>query len=640
MLDLDDFKHVNDTHGHLAGDEVLMKAASLMTQSLREVDIAARYGGEEFALILPDTPRLGAFVVADRIRKRVDEYFRRRKGGPAVTMSGGVATFPDDATDLEQLIKRADEGLYRAKAEGKNRVTVMSGERRHHPRVDVTHRVTVRTDGPAAAARAKNISEGGLLVSMGAAGPGGHSDRPHAAATWPGPGRRAGRGGAGRSPRVPRPDALRPRPALPGRARRYAPASPAAPDLRRLARTAGPGPLQWERAASRRCHRPHPDPLHHRGRLRARRPRATAPATPGAGPATSATSPDAATEPPLVRDIVLEGITAYPPRTVYRAIVLRPGGRLRRDPATYAADLERRYQARGYLGARVGAAWDAGRGVLTLRADEGRLRELDVTGVEGGAESQARALLALKTGEVLTEKDVRAGLRRLQDGSGGAFRLAGEPAYTVEALAEGVRLKVAVAPVHTGLRVRIQGPDLSPLRNRVEGLAPGAGVELTLFDQAALEHARVYARAAYGFKSHDTRFVLGAQRPFAGRRLVLGYEFHDLTDTDDAFRKYPVELTPGVVRVAAITEDYFRRRGTRPTPSCVRPRASTSVPPIVATASRACPSSPTIPSSSSSARHGSTRKSTRARGMPCSSPRAGQRAGRCTRARSRSATRS
>jgi hypothetical protein len=263
----------------------------------------------------------------------------------------------------------------------------------------------------------------------------------------------------------------------------------------------------------------------------------------------------------VVRDIVLEGITALPPAAVYRAIVLRPGGRLRRDPATYASDLERRYQARGFPGARVSASWDEGRGVLTLRADEGRLRELDIAGAEGGAEAQARTLLGLEVGEVLTEKDLRAGLRRLQDGSGGAFRLEGEPAYTVEPLAEGVRLRVAVAPVQTKLRVRIQGPDLSPLSNRVEGFAPGAGVELTVFDPAALEHARVYARAAYGFKSKDPRFALGAQRPFAGQRFVLGYEFHDMTDTDDAFRKYPVELPSGVVRVLAITEDYFRRRG-------------------------------------------------------------------------------
>jgi diguanylate cyclase (GGDEF)-like protein len=166
MLDLDDFKRLNDTRGHLEGDHVIMKSAALVAQSLREIDIAARYGGEEFAVILPDTPRMGAFVVADRIRRRVEEHFRRRRGGPAVTLSGGVATFPDDATDLQQLVKRADEGLYRSKAEGKNRVTLIGGERRRHPRVTVSHRVTVNADGRRAAARAKNLSEGGLLVSV------------------------------------------------------------------------------------------------------------------------------------------------------------------------------------------------------------------------------------------------------------------------------------------------------------------------------------------------------------------------------------------------------------------------------------------------------------------------------------------
>ena len=293
-----------------------------------------------------------------------------------------------------------------------------------------------------------------------------------------------------------------------------------------------------------------------------RRPPATEPSAPGASSAPSSAAPGTESpEAPLVREIVLEGITAYTPQTVYRAIVLRPGGRLKRDPATYASDLERRYQARGYLGTRVGATWDADRGVLTLRADEGRLRELDVTGVDGAAETQARALLSLKIGEVLTERNVRAGLRRLEDGSGGAFRRAGEPPYSVEPLTEGVRLKVSVETVRTKLRVRIQGPDLSPAGNRVEGFSPGAGVDLTLFDPAALDHARVYGRVAYGFASETWRFALGAQRPFAGHRLVLGYEFHDMTDTDDAFRKYPIELGPGIVRFAAISEEYFRRRG-------------------------------------------------------------------------------
>jgi diguanylate cyclase (GGDEF)-like protein len=167
MLDVDDFKAINDTYGHLQGDHILMKSATLVTQSLREIDIAARYGGEEFAVILPDTPRTGAFVVADRIRRRVEDHFRRRKDGPQVTLSGGVATFPDDAADLEQLIQRADEGLYRSKAQGKNRVTLAGGERRRHPRRAVTHRVTVSAEGRVAAARAKNLSEGGVLVSVG-----------------------------------------------------------------------------------------------------------------------------------------------------------------------------------------------------------------------------------------------------------------------------------------------------------------------------------------------------------------------------------------------------------------------------------------------------------------------------------------
>jgi diguanylate cyclase (GGDEF)-like protein len=166
MLDLDDFKRLNDTRGHLEGDRVLVKAAQVVTENLREIDIAARYGGEEFALILPDTPRMGAFVVTDRIRRCVQEQFRRRKGAPAVTVSAGVATFPDDAPDVEKLIKRADEGLYRSKADGKNRVTLVGGERRRHPRIAVTHRVTLNADGQVAAARAKNLSEGGLLLSL------------------------------------------------------------------------------------------------------------------------------------------------------------------------------------------------------------------------------------------------------------------------------------------------------------------------------------------------------------------------------------------------------------------------------------------------------------------------------------------
>ena len=260
-----------------------------------------------------------------------------------------------------------------------------------------------------------------------------------------------------------------------------------------------------------------------------------------------------AADAPVVRDVVLEGVAAFPPAVVYRAIVLRPGGPLRREVSTYASDLERRYQSRGYLAAHVSADWDPQAAVLTLHVEEGRLREVTLTGVEGGAEKQARALLALAPGQVLTEKDLRAGLRRLQDASGGAFRLVGDPAYTVEPMPDGVRLRLGVAPVHTHLRIRLQGPDLSPLHDRVEGTAPGAGLELTVFDPGALQHARVYARGAYGFTSHDPRFAFGAERPFGGQSFLVGYEFHDMTDTDDYFRRLPVEFTAGVPHTIAIT---------------------------------------------------------------------------------------
>jgi hypothetical protein len=287
--------------------------------------------------------------------------------------------------------------------------------------------------------------------------------------------------------------------------------------------------------------------------------------TPGPSPSpaaaaesTGATAPTASG--PLVREIVLEGVSALTPEAVYSAIRLRPGGRLRRAPPDVAADLEQRYRTRGYLGARVGAVWDADRGVLTLRADEGRLREVTFEGVEGPTEERVRALMALVPGAILEEKHVRSALGRIEDGSAGAFRLA-DPPYVVEPLPEGVRLRVAVTPVRARVRVRLQGPDPSPLHTRVEGTAPGGGLDLTLFDPASLDHAHVYALGAYAFSSHDWRFALGAQRPFAAHRLVLGYEFHDLTDTDDVFRRFPVTPPPGRVHVLAIMEDYYRRRG-------------------------------------------------------------------------------
>ena len=164
FLDLDDFKRVNDLRGHVEGDRVLMKAAAIVRDSVREIDVAARYGGEEFAVLLPDTSRLGALVVAERIRQRVEARFSR--GRVAVTISGGMAIYPDDAGTPADLIVQADRGLHRAKAEGKNRVLLPHGERRRHRRRASPEGLTLATTQSPSPERIKNVSEGGLLVSL------------------------------------------------------------------------------------------------------------------------------------------------------------------------------------------------------------------------------------------------------------------------------------------------------------------------------------------------------------------------------------------------------------------------------------------------------------------------------------------
>ena len=125
MLDIDYFKKYNDTHGHLAGDNVLRQVAKLMVQNIRSIDVAARYGGEEFAIVLPQADRKSARVVADKLKNLIEQHkFQNETTQPngKLTVSMGIATFPENASGLEELIKRADQRLYQAKALGRNRV--------------------------------------------------------------------------------------------------------------------------------------------------------------------------------------------------------------------------------------------------------------------------------------------------------------------------------------------------------------------------------------------------------------------------------------------------------------------------------------------------------------------------------------
>ena len=125
FIDLDHFKHYNDTFGHPAGDDLLKKLAELMKEQVQSTTVAARYGGEEFILLVPETDKRGTRVCAERLRKYIEGYpFKRGEAQPAgkLTLSIGISTFPEDGTDSETLISRADQALYRAKESGRNRV--------------------------------------------------------------------------------------------------------------------------------------------------------------------------------------------------------------------------------------------------------------------------------------------------------------------------------------------------------------------------------------------------------------------------------------------------------------------------------------------------------------------------------------
>jgi len=120
MIDLDHFKEFNDSYGHLEGDSLLRKIAQILKSSLRETDFVARYGGEEFAVILPETNKEGASIAAERVRRAISEQIFGEVGAK-MTISLGVASYPDDACLRADLIRKADEALYRAKREGRNR---------------------------------------------------------------------------------------------------------------------------------------------------------------------------------------------------------------------------------------------------------------------------------------------------------------------------------------------------------------------------------------------------------------------------------------------------------------------------------------------------------------------------------------
>jgi diguanylate cyclase (GGDEF)-like protein len=171
VFDIDRFGDVNARVGRLVADRLLREAAMLLSNKIRDIDLAARPGEDELAIMLPQTDRNGAFLVAERFRREVANHFLRREaaGSPAgLTVSGGVAAYPGDGADAESLVASAAQALYQAKASGSNSVLVHSPERRRFLRFDLhTRRCEIEVLAPsdAGAGHMRNLSRNGLLFA-------------------------------------------------------------------------------------------------------------------------------------------------------------------------------------------------------------------------------------------------------------------------------------------------------------------------------------------------------------------------------------------------------------------------------------------------------------------------------------------
>jgi diguanylate cyclase (GGDEF)-like protein len=168
FLDVDNFKEINDSLGHIVGDIALKKIGNIIRNSKRDSDIAARFGGEEFVLLMPHTESINAFILADRIRQEVEREEFTAHGKPfRLTISGGLASFPMNATDPAELLHLADSATYLAKGSGKNTICLYKKDKRRYLRVKLTQPVLVKELGFANSqtfeGTSRDICIGGIL---------------------------------------------------------------------------------------------------------------------------------------------------------------------------------------------------------------------------------------------------------------------------------------------------------------------------------------------------------------------------------------------------------------------------------------------------------------------------------------------
>ena len=134
MLDIDRFKLVNDNYGHQAGDKVLVELAKILDLETRTADIVGRFGGEEFLLILPELDHEQSLLLAERIRRAVESHtIRNQDRAIHVTVSIGVASYPEHGDEAEKLVRASDNAMYQAKSDGRNRIASATPENPEKP---------------------------------------------------------------------------------------------------------------------------------------------------------------------------------------------------------------------------------------------------------------------------------------------------------------------------------------------------------------------------------------------------------------------------------------------------------------------------------------------------------------------------
>ena len=168
FLDVDNFKDINDSLGHIVGDLVLKKIGNIIRDSKRDSDIAARFGGEEFVLLMPHTESIKAYILADRIRREVETEEFIAHGRPfRLTISGGLASFPMNATEPAELLHMADSATYLAKGSGKNTICLYKKDKRRYLRVKLTQPVLIKelgfADSKTFEGTSRDICIGGIL---------------------------------------------------------------------------------------------------------------------------------------------------------------------------------------------------------------------------------------------------------------------------------------------------------------------------------------------------------------------------------------------------------------------------------------------------------------------------------------------